>query len=199
MLSRKQTAAGTVLGLVFIWLLASGWSRSDKAPRVTVPAPIGKTAFRQRLVAVGDLHGGQSLPLLISIGLILRNADIDNAKKVLRMAKVIDDKADWAGGSDILVQTGDIVDRGTYALDIYRLMQKLRGQADAAGGRVVSILGNHEIMNAIGDWRWASAVGEVADCVRYVTSADIKRFGSSTKRQQDLSSEGWLGQEWLAK
>jgi 3',5'-cyclic AMP phosphodiesterase CpdA len=137
--------------------------------------------------------------LLISIGLILRNADIDNAKKVLRMAKVIDDKADWAGGSDILVQTGDIVDRGTYALDIYRLMQKLRGQADAAGGRVVSILGNHEIMNAIGDWRWASAVGEVADCVRYVTSADIKRFGSSTKRQQDLSSEGWLGQEWLAK
>jgi 3',5'-cyclic AMP phosphodiesterase CpdA len=71
------------------------------------------------------------------------------------MAKVIDDKADWAGGSDIMVQTGDIVDRGTYAFDIYRLMQKLRGQADAAGGRVVSILGNHEIMNAIGDWRWA--------------------------------------------
>lgn len=156
MLSRKQTAAASVLGLVFIWLLTSGWSRSDKAPRVLVPAPIGKTAFRQRLVAVGDLHGGQSLPSLISIGLILRNADIDNAKKVLRMARVIDDKADWAGGSDILVQTGDIVDRGTYALDIYRLMQKLRGQADAAGGRVVSILGNHEIMNAIGDWRWAS-------------------------------------------
>lgn len=40
---------------------------------------------------------------------------------------------------------------------------------------------------------------EIADCFRYVTSADIKRFGSTTKRQQDLSSEGWLGQEWLAK
>ena len=69
------------------------------------------------------------------------------------MAKIIDDNADWTAGTDILVQTGDIVDRGTYALDIYRLMQKLRGQASGVGGEVVSILGNHEIMNAIGDWR----------------------------------------------
>lgn len=51
------------------------------------------------------------------------------------------------------MQTGDIVDRGTYAADIYRLMRQLRGEASAVGGRVVSILGNHEIMNAIGDWR----------------------------------------------
>ena len=102
------------------------------------------------------------------------------------MAKIVDAESNWAAGSDILVQTGDIVDRGTYALDIYRLMQKLRGQAQDAGGRVISILGNHEVMNAIGDWR-------------YVTQPDIKRFGSVEQRQQDLSNEGWLGQEWLAK
>jgi len=102
------------------------------------------------------------------------------------MAKIIDDEHNWIAETDILVQTGDIVDRGTYAMDIYRMMQTLRGQASAVGGRVVSILGNHEVMNAIGDWR-------------YVTQADIKRFGSSEKRQMDLSSEGWLGQEWLAK
>lgn len=112
--------------------------------------------------------------------------DIANARKVLRMAKIIDDDGDWAAGNDILVQTGDIVDRGTFALDIYRLMQKLRGQASSAGGQVVSILGNHEIMNAIGDWR-------------YVTQPDIQRFGSTEQRQHDLSSQGWLGQEWLAK
>ena len=69
------------------------------------------------------------------------------------MAHIIDGHADWIGGSDILVQTGDIVDRGTYAMDIYRMMQKLRGQAADAGGQVVSVLGNHEIMNSIGDWR----------------------------------------------
>jgi hypothetical protein len=32
-------------------------------------------------------------------------------------------------------------------------MDELRGQAAVAGGHVVSHFGNHEIMNAIGDWR----------------------------------------------
>ena len=80
-------------------------------------------------------------------------SDIDNAKRVMRNAKLIDDYNNWIGGSDILVQTGDIVDRGTHAGGIYRLMRKLRGQAASVGGQVVSVLGNHEIMNAIGDWR----------------------------------------------
>ena len=79
--------------------------------------------------------------------------DIDNAKRVMRNAKLIDDYNNWIGGSDIFVQTGDIVDRGTHAGGIYQLMWKLRGQAASVGGRVVSVLGNHEIMNAIGDWR----------------------------------------------
>ena len=34
-------------------------------------------------------------------------------------------------------------------------MEKLRWQAEAAGGVVLSCFGNHEIMNAIGDWRYA--------------------------------------------
>ena len=33
-------------------------------------------------------------------------------------------------------------------------MEKLRWQAEAAGGMVLSCFGNHEIMNAIGDWRY---------------------------------------------
>lgn len=73
---------------------------------------------------------------------------------MLRRAGIIDDWNDWIGGTDILVQTGDIVDRGTHAGGIYRLMRKLRGQAAGQGGEVVSILGNHEVMNAIGDWRY---------------------------------------------
>ncbi|OCF30825.1 serine-threonine protein phosphatase [Kwoniella heveanensis BCC8398] len=115
----------------------------------------------------------------------MSSADISNAQKVLRMASIIDDQANWSGGSDILVQTGDIVDRGAYALDIYKMMQRLRSEASAEGGKVVSILGNHEVMNAIGDWR-------------YVTQDDIKVFGGVKKRQEDLCKEGWLGAEWLA-
>lgn len=45
---------------------------------------------------------------------------------------------------------------------------------------------DHEIMNAIGDWR-------------YVTPEDIKTFGGSRARQEALSSDGWLGKEWLTK
>lgn len=95
-------------------------------------------AWSQRLVAIGDLHG-----------------DIKNAHKVLQMASITspDEPSKWIAGQDILVQTGDMVDRGTYMIDLYRLFQSLRGQAADEGGKVVSILGNHEMMNAIGDYR----------------------------------------------
>jgi 3',5'-cyclic AMP phosphodiesterase CpdA len=114
--------------------------------------------------------------------------DIENAKTVLQMAGIIDSSTNptWSAGSTILVQTGDIVDRGTYAWDIYRLMQSLRSEAAGAGGKVVSILGNHEVMNAIGDWR-------------YVTPDEIKYNGGTEQRMKDMLADGWLGKEWLAK
>lgn len=111
--------------------------------------------------------------------------DIDNAKTVLKLTGLIDPSDSWIGGKTILVQTGDIVDRGTYALDIYRLMASLRTQAHNAGGKVISILGNHEMMNALSDWR-------------YVSQPDIKHWGGLDKRRNDMSVSGWLGQEWLA-
>lgn len=97
----------------------------------------------------------------------------------MRNAKLIDDYNDWIGGSDILVQTGDIVDRGTNAGGIYQLMRKLRGQAASVGGQVVSVLGNHEIMNAIGDWRYAQFNG-----LREVRTADTQVCNK--RRHQDI-------------
>lgn len=75
---------------------------------------------------------------------------------------------------------------GTDTIALYRLFQRLRSESRAQGGDVHSILGNHEIMNAIGDWR-------------YVTPEDIATFGGSEERQSALSTEGWIGAEWLAK
>ena len=88
---------------------------------------------RTRLVAVGDLHG-----------------DLPNARRVLHMAGVTDESGVWSGGADIFVQTGDIVDRGDDTIALYGWMEDLRVQAESVGGRVLSHLGNHEIMNAIG-------------------------------------------------
>lgn len=64
-------------------------------------------------------------------------------------------------------------------------MDKLRGQAEAAGGRVVNTLGNHELMNAMGDWR-------------YVTKEDIDTFGGERNRRRAMSKDGWIGQTWMA-
>ncbi|EJD39102.1 Metallo-dependent phosphatase [Auricularia subglabra TFB-10046 SS5] len=124
-----------------------------------------RRAFRRRLVAVGDLHG-----------------DFPNAQKVLTMARVIDDKGAWSGETDVLVQTGDIVDRGPHTLPLYELIEMLRRQALEVGGQVVSTHGNHEWMNAIGDWR-------------YVSQAEIQTFGGVAERQAMLA-KGWVGRAW---
>ena len=149
---RIPTWALALFGVLILFLGARSLGGSRKTVEVTPPPTSrhGEPTFRQRLVAIGDLHGGRLVEQLSWMTLIL---DIDNAKRVMRNAKLIDDYNNWIGGSDILVQTGDIVDRGTNAGGIYRLMQRLRGQASSVGGQVVSVLGNHEIMNAIGDWR----------------------------------------------
>jgi hypothetical protein len=44
---------------------------------------------------------------------------------------------------------------GDDTIKIYDWFDELRGQASTVGGHVLSHLGNHEWMNAIGDWRYA--------------------------------------------
>ncbi|KAF9377748.1 hypothetical protein CPC16_011686 [Podila verticillata] len=77
---------------------------------------------------------------------------------------------------------GDLVDRGSDTIAVYKLFQKLRPQAAAAGGEIINLLGNHEVMNMGGD-------------LRYVTKEDIASFGGSSKRKAawDVKS-GWIGQ-----
>ena len=87
-------------------------------------------------MAVGDLH-----------------ADLDAARSVLRMAKMVDASGHWAGGSATLVQTGDMTDRGPDGRTLLTWLRSLEREAAAAGGRFVPLLGNHEVMNLQGDWR----------------------------------------------
>ncbi|KAL0953277.1 hypothetical protein HGRIS_004527 [Hohenbuehelia grisea] len=93
-----------------------------------------RRSFTRHIVAVGDLHG-----------------DMGNAQKVLRFAGVVDDFGNWNGDVDFFVQTGDIIDRGDDTISLFDWMDKLREQASATGGEVLSLLGNHEWMNAIGE------------------------------------------------
>ncbi len=83
----------------------------------------------ERIVAVGDLHG-----------------DYDNFIQILKNPKVglVDDNLHWTGGKTHLVQTGDILDRGDRAKDILDFLMRLEREAEAAGGKVHVLLGNHE-------------------------------------------------------
>lgn len=85
----------------------------------------------------------------------------DRFVAILRAAGLIDDRERWSGGRAILVQTGDVVDRGAASRRTLDLLRRLEGEASRAGGRVHALLGNHETMRMMGDLRDVSA-GEYA-------------------------------------
>jgi hypothetical protein len=97
-----------------------------------------------RIVAVGDLHG-----------------DFGAWTQIARAAGLIDAGGHWAGGKTTLFQLGDIVDRQPDSLKIVRNLQQLQKEAPRAGGKVIVVLGNHEAMNLLGDFRYTTA-GEFA-------------------------------------
>jgi Calcineurin-like phosphoesterase len=89
-----------------------------------------------RIVAVGDVHGAGTA--FVSI---------------LQKAGLIDADRRWSGGTTILVQTGDLFDRGQEVRQVIDLLMALESQASAAGGKVQALLGNHEVMNLLGETR----------------------------------------------
>lgn len=93
----------------------------------------------ERIVAVGDVHGAY-----------------DALVATLQNAGVIDDDLKWSGGRTHLVSTGDLLDRGAESRRVMDLMMRLEGEAAHAGGQVHQLLGNHEVMNLIGDLRYVA-------------------------------------------
>lgn len=92
-----------------------------------------------RIVAVSDIHGAY-----------------DALVATLQKANVIDDSLVWNGGKTHLVITGDLLDRGPKSRRVMDLIIRLEHEAPLAGGRVHQLLGNHEVMNLIGDLRYVS-------------------------------------------
>jgi hypothetical protein len=107
-----------------------------------------------RIIAVGDLHGDYSAWLDIA-----------------RAAGLINARNGWSGGDTVLVQLGDVTDRGPDSLKIIRHLQQLQKEAPRTGGRVVTILGNHEAMNLLGD-------------LRYTTPGEFAAFASADSVQR---------------
>jgi len=89
-----------------------------------------------RLYAIGDIHGS-----------------IDGFKSILKATGLADGNGKWTGGRSQLIQTGDYTDRGEGTRAVLDLLMSLEAQAKSANGRAVVLLGNHEVMNLIGETR----------------------------------------------
>lgn len=110
---------------------------------------LGITAADQtRVVAIGDVHGAYT-----------------QFSAILQQTGLISGNSQWMGRSATLIQIGDILDRGHQSRACLDLLMNLEKQADRLHGRVVFLLGNHEIMNMMGD-------------LRYVTAEEYRNFAS---------------------
>lgn len=63
----------------------------------------------------------------------------------LRDAGLVDGTGQWSGGNARLWLLGDYVDRGPDGIGVIDDIRRLSGQAEAAGGEVRALLGNHEV------------------------------------------------------
>ncbi len=117
---------------------------------------------------MGDIHG-----------------DAAAARDVLALAGLVDATGAWIGGNAWLVQTGDIVDRGPDSKGVILLLERLERESAAAGGRLIALNGNHEVMNLFGDWR-------------YVSPEDLAGYGGEAARKAAWTPEGHDGAWTLA-
>ena len=99
-----------------------------------------------RIVVVGDIHGAYA-----------------EFVRLLQATHVVDESLGWTGGKTHLVSLGDLLDRGAESRNVMDLLMRLQPEASAAGGQVIVVAGNHELMNLIGD-------------LRYISSAEYKAF-----------------------
>lgn len=120
--------------------------------RCTLAPNPARISRPRRAVAIGDLHG-----------------DLNATRAALRAAGAIDDRDAWIGGELVVVQLGDVLDRGDDESQVLELLDRLDKDARAAGGAVIMLLGNHEFMNAAQDFR-------------YVTRDGATDFGGDRKR-----------------
>jgi Calcineurin-like phosphoesterase len=137
-----------ISALLFLMLVGPAWAGPAKT----------SADQREAIVAIGDVHG-----------------DFDDFVTILQHVGLINAQHGWTGDQTTLVQVGDILDRGPKPRPAMDLLMSLEKEAPKAGGRVVSLLGNHEMMNLMGD-------------LRYVTVENYATFGDSNSAERQRSA-----------
>ena len=103
------------------------------------------------IVGIPAPAGAQEAPHVVVIGEV--QGASNTVTSLLKHLQLIDGDAHWSGGASVLVQTGDLMDKGENIRETLDLFMRLQEEAEAAGGRVVVLMGNHEALNVLGELR----------------------------------------------
>ncbi len=142
-----------------------------KKKQASSGAPLVNASFpaASRLVAIGDLHG--------DFNATVRAFALAGAIQLPKGQEV----PHWVGAELVVVQTGDQLDRGDGELKILQFLKRMKQEAKAAGGALHVLNGNHETMNAMGDFRYVTPAGFRVFTGTTSDSPLVQRFKTSVQ------------------
>ena len=156
---RESTMFGSVRR--FVWLVAL-----FVISAVISSTPGVSADEAPRVVVLGEVQGAY-----------------ESAVKTLLAVGLVDDRLRWSGGNAILIQTGDLLDDGIRVRDVMDLFMQLQEEAEAAGGQVIVLLGNHEALNILG----------MRGSVNYETYQTFADENSAARQAEACEAHvGWL-------
>ncbi|CRH01232.1 shewanella-like protein phosphatase 1, putative [Plasmodium relictum] len=115
-----------------------------------------------KVIAIGDIHG-----------------DIEGLKLILKHSNLIDENDEWSGENVLLIQVGDILDRGIYGPLIYDYLFQLQKKAIIKNSKIILILGNHEQLNLCGYFDY---VNEKEIQLFFENNYDYRLFSFNNKK-----------------
>lgn len=108
-----------------------------------------------RVIVIGDLNGHLSV-----------------LHRTLEGLRVMSRDGRWIGGRSVVVQLGDVPNRGPQPRQAMTLLLDLQKEAREAGGDVIWLLGNHEVLSALRHEAYVS----VGEYLEHATPAELELF-----------------------
>jgi len=156
---------GKLLAVFFVLLIGT---TSSAQPTLASDQESWRWANVDRIVVVPDIHG--AYPAVV---------------RLLQATSLVDDSLHWIGSGAHLVSLGDLLDRGAESRKVMDLLIRLQQEAIHAGGRVHVVVGNHDLMNLIGDLRYVAKTEYLAFAGDEDAATRDDRFKSFQKTSDD--------------
>jgi hypothetical protein len=165
--------------------LVSNTYTSTTGLQLTCTLPHMSTSFSFPMKSQIDIEPseyGPTPPKFLTISDF--DGHIEGFTMILKDEGIIDNNFDWTYGNGHLVISGDLFDRGFHVTECMWLLYKLESEAEAQGGKVHLIIGNHEMFNVTDDWRYVE--------VKYFNNAHLMGKRMSELYDSDTELGRWL-------